>query len=119
MFLYLRLGLIFDLEKVKELYEKFQNEVIIHLEFIRMGGKAVPAGLPLVSFSTEERLEKIIRYHEEAGVFIANPHTFILEDGGRKVIDPLQLEFKRQVDPYGLMNPGKMRAWDKFQRDNF
>ncbi|MGK7943947.1 MAG: FAD-binding oxidoreductase [Microcystaceae cyanobacterium] len=105
--------LYFNLEKVKELNEKFKDEVIIHLEFIRIGGKAIPAGLPLVHFTTEERLNEIIRYHEEAGVFIANPHTFILEDGGRKVVDPLQLAFKQEVDPYGLMNPGKMRAWEQ------
>ncbi|MGK7930092.1 MAG: FAD-binding oxidoreductase [Microcystaceae cyanobacterium] len=102
----------FDLEKVKEMDEKFKDEVIPHLEFIRMEGKVIPIGLPIVRFTTEKRLNEIIRYHEEAGVFIANPHTFILEDGGRKVIDPRQLKFKQQVDPYGLMNPGKMRAWD-------
>jgi FAD/FMN-containing dehydrogenase len=34
-----------------------------------------------------------------------------LEDGGMKAIDPLQLEFKKLVDPYGLLNPGKMKAW--------
>ena len=22
-----------------------------------------------------------------------------------------QLEFKQKVDPYGLLNPGKMKAW--------
>lgn len=102
----------FDLDKVKHLYNYFKDEITIHLEFIRMGGKSVPSGLPLVRFTNEDRLNEIIHYHEEQGVFVANPHTFILEDGGRKVIDPIQLDFKKQVDPYGLMNPGKMRAWD-------
>jgi len=29
---------------------------------------------------TEERLNEIIRYHEEQGVMIANPHTYIIEE---------------------------------------
>jgi FAD/FMN-containing dehydrogenase len=101
----------FNLDRVEHFYHYFGEEVTIHLEFLRVGGIAIPAGLQLVRFTTEERLQEIIHYHEEQGAGIANPHTYILEDGGRKVIDPEQLEFKKLVDPYGLMNPGKMRAW--------
>ncbi|NJL01877.1 MAG: FAD-binding oxidoreductase [Spirulinaceae cyanobacterium SM2_1_0] len=102
----------FDLERVERLYRQFDGaEVTMHLEFMRVGGRAIPAGLQLVRYSTPERLQAIIQAHEAAGAAIANPHTYILEDGGRKVIDPVQLAFKRQVDPYGLLNPGKMRAW--------
>ncbi|WP_013323990.1 FAD-binding oxidoreductase [Gloeothece verrucosa] len=101
----------FTLERVEQMYDYFGEEAMIHLEFLRVGGKAIPAGLQLIRFTTEERLNEIIRYHEEQGAGIANPHTYILEDGGRKVIDPEQLAFKEKVDPYGLMNPGKMRAW--------
>ena len=101
----------FTLERVKHCYEHFGDEVMIHLEFLRFAGKAIPGGLQLVRFSSEERLAEIIRYHEELGAGIANPHTYILEDGGRKVVDPEQLTFKQLVDPEGLMNPGKMKAW--------
>lgn len=100
----------FSLDRVEHFYHYFGEEVTIHLEFLRLGGKAIPAGLQLVRFTTEERLNEIIRYHEEQGAGIANPHTYILEDGGRKVVDPEQLQFKKLVDPYRLMNPGKMRA---------
>ena len=101
----------FTLDLVEQMYAHFGDEVMMHLEFLRVGGKAIPAGLQLVRYTTEERLNEIIRYHEERGAFIANPHTYILEDGGRKTIEPEQLQFKKMVDPYGLMNPGKMRAW--------
>ncbi|MGB3496397.1 MAG: hypothetical protein WBA57_26965 [Elainellaceae cyanobacterium] len=89
------------------------DEVLMHLEFLRTGGSAIPAVLQLVRYSTPERLNEIIKYHEENGAFIANPHTYVLEDGGRKSVDVAQLEFKKKVDPYGLLNPGKMKAWDK------
>ncbi len=102
----------FTLENVEHLYKQFGEEVMIHLEFIRFQGKAIPAGIQLVRFTTENRLNEIINAHEARGAGIANPHTYILEDGGRKVIDHEQLTFKKQVDPYGLMNPGKMRAWE-------
>jgi FAD/FMN-containing dehydrogenase len=100
-----------NLELIEHMYRHWGDEVMMHLEFIRAGGKVTCSALPLVRFSTEARLEEIIRYHEAHGVGIANPHTYILEDGGRKVINPEQLEFKRTVDPHGLLNPGKMRAW--------
>ncbi len=100
-----------NLGLVEQMYEYFGDEVMMHLEFIRVNGKAIAAGLQLVRYTTEERLNQIIRYHEEQGVFIANPHTYIIEDGGRKQIDPQQLKFKQMVDPYGLLNPGKLRAW--------
>jgi hypothetical protein len=85
--------------------------VVMHLEYIRVEGKVLPAALQLVRYSTAERLAEIIGYHEKKGAFIANPHTYVLEDGGRKIVDETQLKFKRQVDPYGLLNPGKMRGW--------
>jgi FAD/FMN-containing dehydrogenase len=99
------------LELIEHMYRHFGDEVMMHLEVIRAAGKVTCSGLPLVRFSTEARLEEIIGYHEARGVRIANPHTYILEDGGRKVINHEQLEFKRMVDPHGLLNPGKMRAW--------
>lgn len=102
----------FSIDKVEEMYNYFGDEVMMHLEFLRVRGKAIPAGLQLVKYSTEERLNEIIKYHEKNGAFIANPHTYILEDGGRKNIEPEQLKFKKMVDPYGLMNQGKMKAWE-------
>jgi FAD/FMN-containing dehydrogenase len=100
-----------DLKLVQHFYEYFGDEVLMHLEFLRFGGKVCPAALQIVRYTTEERLNDIIRYHEEKGAFIANPHTYILEDGGMKQVDMVQVNFKAEVDPYGLLNPGKMRGW--------
>ncbi|MDJ0658812.1 MAG: FAD-binding oxidoreductase [Crocosphaera sp.] len=98
----------FTLDNVEHFYDHFGDEVMIHLEFIKFQGKVIPAGLQLFHFTTEEKVNEIIRYHEENGAGIANPHTYLLEGGGRKTIDSPQLNFKKEVDPYGLMNPGKM-----------
>lgn len=100
-----------SLTLLQHMYEHFGDEVMMHLEYFRVGGVVLPAALQLVRFTTAERLMEIIHYHEAKGAFIANPHTYILEDGGRKTIDTAQVAFKAQVDPYGLLNPGKMRGW--------
>ena len=99
------------LKLIEELYNYYGDEVMMHLEFLRMNGRAIAAALQIVRYTTESRLNEIIRYHEEQGAVIANPHTYILEDGGMKSINVEQLQFKELVDPYGLLNPGKMRAW--------
>lgn len=100
-----------ELKLVQHMYEHFGDEVMMHLEFIRFNGVVAPAALQIVRYSTSNRLNEIIQYHEAHGSFIANPHTYILEDGGRKEIDLVQLTFKEMVDPHGLFNPGKMRGW--------
>ena len=112
---YLQTGFPGDkqLQIIEHLYRHFGDEVMMHLEFQRSRGAVVASGLQVVRYTTEERLNEIIRYHEENGVFVANPHTYILEDGGSKTVNREQLELKKLVDPYGLLNPGKMRAWEE------
>lgn len=99
-------------EKVRQMDEMFPGEVFGHLEFIKFNGQIQCAGLPLVRYTTEERLNEIIRLHEENGCPIFNPHRYTLEEGGMKQTDIVQLDFKKETDPKGLLNPGKMIAWD-------
>jgi hypothetical protein len=90
----------------------FPDEVLQHLEFIRFNGRVTCSGLPVVRYTDRNRLDEIIRLHEERGVYIANPHVFTVEDGSRyKRVDADQLGFKHEVDPHGLLNPGKMRSF--------
>jgi hypothetical protein len=97
---------------VERMVETFGDEVPMHLEFVRYGGQVACFGIQLVRFTTEARLAEIIRIHEAAGVPVFNPHAFTLEEGGMKRVDATQLAFKREADPQGLLNPGKMLAWD-------
>jgi FAD/FMN-containing dehydrogenase len=100
------------MEKIAEIRALFPDEVLQHLEFIRFNGRVTCSGLPVVRYTGADRLNEIIRLHEERGVYIANPHVFTVEDGSRyKRVDADQLGFKHEVDPYGLLNPGKMRSF--------
>ena len=101
-----------NIELVEKMHRHFGDEVPMHLEFVRDGGAFTCSGLELVRFTTEERLNEIMAYHEAHGCQQFNPHVCTLEEGGMKKVDRLQLEFKRQIDPKGLLNPGKMLAWD-------
>jgi FAD/FMN-containing dehydrogenase len=97
---------------IERVHKHFGDEVIAHLEWVKFDGKVTAFGLPLVRFTTEERLEEIMRLHEEMGAPMFNPHRYTLEEGGMKQTDHAQLAFKREADPDGLLNPGKMIGWE-------
>jgi FAD/FMN-containing dehydrogenase len=101
-----------QIELVEKCWRAFGDEVPVHLEFVRFDGNVTCFGLPLVRFTTEERLDEIVRLHEDMGAPIFNPHRVTLEEGGMKQSDPVQLAWKREADPKGLLNPGKMIAWE-------
>jgi len=111
-YLQVRYGFPEHRDLIEQMRREFSPEVLQHLESIRMDGKVGFAGLSLVKFTTEERLDEIVRLHEEAGAMIFNPHRYTLEEGGRQTVDDRQLRFKQEADPKGLLNPGKMIAWD-------
>ncbi|MHB1104321.1 MAG: FAD-binding oxidoreductase [Devosia sp.] len=101
-----------DLDHVKKIIDFFGDEMPMHIEMTRFDGKIVFSGLPLVRYQSETRLEEIIRIHEENGCLVFNPHRYTLEEGGMKKTDRAQLAFKQEADPKGMLNPGKMIAWD-------
>jgi FAD/FMN-containing dehydrogenase len=101
------------ISSVVAMWKMFPDEVLPHTEFIRFGGRMTCSALPIVRYTTAERLNEIIALHEKHGVMIANPHVYTLEDGSRhKRADADQLGFKHEVDPRGLLNPGKMRTFN-------
>jgi FAD/FMN-containing dehydrogenase len=101
-----------DFAHVKKIIEIFGDELPMHIEMNRFDGNIVYSGLPLVRYTSEERLNEIIRIHEENGCLVFNPHRYTLEEGGMKKTDRTQLAFKKEADPKGILNPGKMIAWD-------
>jgi FAD/FMN-containing dehydrogenase len=101
------------LDKIGRTVATFGDETPMHLEFTRLGGHIAAFGLQLVRYTGEPRLREIIAWLEATGCRVADPHTFVLEDGGMKAVDEAQLAFKRQNDPLGLLNPGKMKAWSR------
>lgn len=115
-FTYLQCG--FDPARCREQFRllraEFGDEILFHIEFMKNGeGVVTPGAIPLVRFTTEERLNEMIDYCRSIGVFVANPHVNTLEDGGRFRADHVQLVAKQKYDPRGLLNPGKMASFEK------
>lgn len=100
------------MDMIEKVRAAFPGECLQHLEVLRESGKVMFAGLTLVKFTTEARLDEIIAFHEEIGAMIFNPHRYTLEEGGRQTVDDRQLRFKQEADPKGLLNPGKMISWN-------
>lgn len=112
---YLQCG--FDATRVREqmsvLRERFGDEILFHMEFMKNGqGQVIPGAIPVVRYTTEARLNEMIRCCRENGIFVANPHVNNVEDGGRYREDHVQLRAKRRYDPKGLLNPGKMLSFE-------
>jgi len=101
-----------DVECIDRLRETFGDEVLMHHEFSRYEGKLYAADLPVVRYTTDERLYEIMDEYEREGCPVADPHTYLVEDSGMKGADYRHLAWKKRLDPQGLLNPGKSKAWD-------
>ncbi len=113
---YLQCG--FDAETSRQqislLKSKYGSDFLLHMEWMKNGaGVVFPGAIPIVRFATEERLNEMIAYCREIGVFVANPHVNHVEGGGRYREDNAQLQTKYRYDPKGLMNPGKMATFER------
>jgi len=90
--------------------QRFGDEVLMHHEYTKEKNRCRIGGLPLIRYTTEGRLNEIMRSFEDDGCVLNNPHIFKLEDGGRFDPEGRKMAFRRRVDPHGLMNPGKLRS---------
>ena len=69
------------------------------------------AALPLVQWEGSNQLEILMNDFRKVGAFLFNPHVITVEDGGLGVIDSDQVQAKRDFDPKGILNPGKLKGW--------
>ena len=114
---FLQLGMGEDfLEKSAKIKSAFPGQIHLHYEFVRGRapngefGRVIPVLLPVVQFVSAEHLKKVIAFIEGLGIGSNNPHSCYLEDAAREPLFEAQLALKREADPKGLLNPGKMRT---------
>ncbi|MDX3906120.1 MAG: FAD-binding oxidoreductase [Pigmentiphaga sp.] len=102
-----------NLEQVRQLEKLLGGEVLMHVEFLRLrDGTLTCNGLPIIRYTTDERLNEIMQIYRDHGVGIANPHVYVVEDGKQGQINPAVVMKKLAFDPHGLLNPGKLRGWE-------
>jgi len=103
--------------QAKALRALLGDEVHTHLEFIRTKeGAMTCSGLQLVRYASDERLNEVMQIHRDHGVYIANPHVWVVEDGKQGQVNPDVVATKLRFDPQGLLNPGKLRGWAERER---
>jgi FAD/FMN-containing dehydrogenase len=96
-------------EQVHALYDALHPELMLHLEFIRdAAGQTTCSALPLIRYTTPARIDEIHDIVRSFGVAVATPHVNSVGLGNKKAVTPEFLRAKRDFDPHGLMNPGKL-----------
>ncbi len=107
-------------EQIRALKERFGSDVWFELKYIRSrwlrslrglpGDGTLPA--PVLALVPGDRafVQTVMAFCDSIGVTYQNPHTFVLEESGMFPDFGRIVEFKRQTDPKGLLNPGKIGA---------
>ena len=107
--------------QINDLMTRYPGEVLIHLEWgtsdpaRTVGPDASPdvigvGGIPLIRYTTPERFDEILTYARSIGVSVGNTHSYHLTATTPEGT-AARIALKHEVDPRGLMNPGKMHTF--------
>jgi FAD/FMN-containing dehydrogenase len=107
--------------QISRLTSEFPGEILMHLEWGAIDPKRVVGpdsspdaigvgAIPLILYKNEARFIEIIAFARSIGISVGNTHNVHLPDSTPE-ITAARLALKHQVDPRGLQNPGKMKAF--------
>lgn len=102
-------------ESMVRVHREFGALGPLHVEMKRIDGGLSCQGSPVFAFESREHLAEVTERLQRAGLSIVNSHTPLLGAGGMKPWGPREADFKREVDPHGLLARGK--ADDVFGTD--
>lgn len=102
-----------DVDAITRLRTDLGEEVWTHHEFSRLDGKIAVIDLPIVWFTSPERLEEINGIYRKHGFAVYDAHSSKVERGGLHNADYRHLAWKKRLDPKGLLNSAKSVAWDQ------
>ncbi|MCM2457870.1 FAD-binding oxidoreductase [Rhizobium sp. CG4] len=98
---------------VQRVHDKVSHYGPMRMEILRVGGQVVGSGSPYFVYESPEQMATMVRLMQEAGAVVSNSHTSNVRAVGKKEITEREITFKRQVDPYNLLNPGRFEIDDK------
>ena len=95
---------------IEKVYAAVGHMGPMRLEFVRTGGDLAATGSPYFTFESREQMADMVRAMQAAGAHVSNSHTSNVRAVGKKQVTDRDLAFKRMVDPYRLLNPGRFEA---------
>ena len=101
-----------EFELINSLREKWDKNILWHIEAVAQQGVPRLAALPVIKWHSSDQINQIIDNCKKLGAIIFNPHVLTVEGGGLGVIDSDQVKAKLKFDPKGLLNPGKLQGWE-------
>jgi FAD/FMN-containing dehydrogenase len=102
-----------DVGAITALRAELGEEVWTHHEFSRLNGEIAVIDLPIVWYSTPERLEELNEIYRRHGFDVYDAHSSKVERGGLHNADYRHLAWKKRLDPKGLLNSAKSVAWEQ------
>ena len=118
-YLQCRLPVPINANLVDALEHDLGSEVMMHHEFVRIDGELTALDLPVVFYKNDKRLYEIVDIYHKHGCAVSDPHTYFLDDSSLKSANFDHLILKKRMDPHGLLNPGKSKAWEKIKHMSF
>ncbi|MFT8243598.1 FAD-binding protein [Roseomonas sp. BN140053] len=99
--------LVETLERVRD---RLHDAGPMRTEIFFSRGELVGMGSPYVTFESVAQMAALVRAMQEEGASIANSHTTGLSGVGIKALAARDREFRRAMDPHGLLNPGQAES---------
>ena len=78
------------------------------LEFFWSEGEVVAMGSPQIVFESDAQMRALVDVVQASGGAVANSHAASVTEVGIKRLTPRDVVFKREMDPFNLLNPGKL-----------
>ena len=107
-----------DVAAIERSFQRFRGLGPMHFEVKRFDGGLSMQGSPFFPYVDEDQLAGVLRGMADDGAMVANNHTFRVKEGGMKSVGAADLAFKRAMDPYDLLNPGKMSVEPETQPES-
>ena len=95
-------------EAIAAVRAKVSREEPFRLELFWSDGEIVAMGSPQIAFRDPQQMAALVALVQASGGVVANSHTTGVREVGIKRISPRDVAFKRDMDPHGLLNPGKL-----------